>query len=589
MKSTTTGATGGRPTIMSTRGVVSSGHYLATEIGADILRRGGNAMDAAAATGFALAVLQPHQCGIAGEAPMLVYSSADGKVHAISGHGTAPAAATLERFKEYGLDVIPGDGFLPAIVPALVAAYIELLTRFGFMRLADVLRPAIKLARDGFPMYAGLHFNIAARTERFMKEWPSSAEVYLPSGVPPPMGTTWRQPDWAATFDRLIAAERKFKDREQGLRAACDEFYRGEIAEIIVKFCRENPVLDASGESHAGLLTMEDFARYRAVVEEPARTMYRGVTVCKCSTWTQGPVMLQALNLLENFDLAAMGHNAADYVHTVAECMKLAYADREFYYGDPQFADVPLEKLLSKEYAKKRAELVDPSRASLELRPGDRPAFSVTGIAGVNRMFEREAGCADGDTTKLDVIDRDGNAVSVTQSGGWLMSSPVIPGLGFPLGTRGQMFSLSAGHPNGLQPGKRPRTTLTPTLALRDDEPFMAFGSPGGDNQDQWALQFFLNVVEFGMSLQEAVEAPTFWTRHFPNSFYPRDAEPGALYVEGRVPEAVRNELVSRGHDVRVAPDWGGGNTLAASINPGTGVLCAAASPRYEPAYAVGL
>jgi len=589
MESTTTGATGGRPTVMSTRGVVSSGHYLATEIGVDLLRRGGNAMDAAAATGFALAVVQPHQCGIAGEAPMLVYSAADRMVRAISGHGVAPAAATLERFREYNLDVIPGDGFLPAIVPAAVAAYIELLAQFGTMRLADVLRPAVELAHDGFPVYAGLHFNIATRAERFKNEWPSSAAVFLPSGVPPPMGTIWRQPDWANTFEGLIAAEAKCKDREQGLRAACDAFYRGKVAEAMVDFSRENPVLDASGESHAGLLTVEDFARYRAAVEEPVRTTYRGVTVCKCSTWTQGPVMLQALNLLENFDLGAMGHDTADYIHTVAECMKLAYADREFYYGDPNFVDVPLNRLLSKEYAKKRIALVDAAKASLELRPGGQPAISATSVADVNRALEAAAGSDDGDTTKLDVMDRYGNAVSVTQSGGWLMSSPVIPGLGFPLGTRGQMFSLSATHPNRLQPGKRPRTSLTPTLALKGDERFMAFGSPGGDNQDQWALQFFLNVVDFGMSLQEAVEAPTFWTRHFPNSFYPRDAEPGSLFIEGRVPEAVRDELAGRGHDVRVGPDWSGGNTLAASADPDTGVLCAAASPRYEPAYAIGL
>lgn len=594
MVKTTTGPSGGRPMIMSTRGVVSSGHYLATEIGVDVLRRGGNAMDAAAATGFALTVLQPHHNGIAGEAPALVYSATERKVYAISGHGTAPAAATLHRFLEYGLDVIPGDGLLPSIVPSIVGCYIELLQRFGTMRLTDVLVPAIEIARTGFPMYDALHTSISEHAERFRDEWPSSLETFMPAGSPPPVGTVWQQPAWAATFGRVVAAEKRFKKRENGLRAAYDEFYRGKIAETIVEFCKNNPVLDASGEPHAGLLSMEDFDRYRVAVEEPVQTTYRGVTVCKCSTWSQGPVMLQSLNLLENFDLAAMGHDSTDYVHTVVECMKLAYADREFYYGDPDFADVPLDRLLSKAYAAERATLVEPDRASLELRPGGHPALRAESVADVNEAFEHAAGGENGDTTKLDVIDRDGNMVSVTQSGGWLMSSPVVPGLGFPLGTRGQMFSLMEGHPNCIGPGKRPRTTLTPTLAMKNGEPFLAFGSPGGDRQDQWALQFLLNVIEFDMSLQEAVEAPTFWSGHFPNSFCPRFAEPGALHVEGRVPEAIRSELASRGHVVYAEADWGdastlGASTLAASINPHTGVLCAAASPRYEAAYAGGL
>ena len=575
--------------IMATRGVVSSGHYLATEIGLDVLRRGGNAMDAAAATGFALAVLKPHMNGIAGEAPMLVYSAAERRAWAISGHGVAPQAATLERFAEYGLDIIPGDGFLPAIVPATVGGYIHLLERFGTMRLADVLAPAVELARKGFVMYDALHRSISNNADRFRKEWPSSAEVFLPGGSPPPVGTIWKQRDWAETFARLLAADGRFRNREDGLRAAYDEFYRGKTAESIVEFARKNPVRDASGEPHASLLTMQDFDKYRPATEEPVRTLYRGVTVCKCSSWTQGPVLLQGLNLLEGFDLAAMGHNSADYIHTVVECMKLAYADREFYYGDPAFVNVPFNRLLSKEYAAERRALVDPASASLELRPGGRPAIRPESIADANKAFARAAGGVNGDTTKLDIIDKDGNMVSVTQSGGWLMSSPIIPRLGFPLGTRGQMFSLAAGHPNRLEPGKRPRTTLTPTLAMKDGEPYMVFGSPGGDSQDQWALQFLLNVLEFGMSLQEAVEAPTFSTGHFPGSFYPRTARPGSLSVEGRVPESVLDELVARGHALNAASEWSGGNTLAASISPRTGVLCAGASPRLEPAYAAGL
>ena len=318
------------------------------------------------------------------------------------------------------------------------------------------------------------------------------------------------------------------------------------------------------------------------------RTDYRGITIHKCGPWTQGPVLLQALNLLEGCDLKGMRHNSADYIHTVVECMKLAYADREFYYGDPEFAEVPMDRLLSKDYAAERRRLVDPERASLELRPGGHSALRAESVADVEGALVAEAGAGSGDTTKLEVIDSAGNMVSATPSGGWLPSSPVIPGLGFPLGTRGQMFSLTKAHPNCLAPGKRPRTTLTPSLAMREGAPCMVFGSPGGDAQDQWALQFLLNVVEFGMSLQEAVEAPTFWTQHFPSSFYPRAAEPGSLYIEKRIGKRVRDRLAARGHLVKVMGNWAGGNTLVASVDATTGVRRAAASPRQEPAYAAG-
>lgn len=584
MKKATTGGSGGRPMVMGTRGVVASGHYLATGIGLDILKRGGNAMDAAAAVGFALAVLKPHQNGIGGEVPILVWAANEGKVWAISGHGVAPQAATIDYYRRLGLEVIPGDGFLPALVPPAPATWILLLERFGTMRLADVLAPAIQLAADGFPMYDSLHGSIAASADRFRKEWPSSAQKFLPDGEPPPIGTIWRQPDWAETFQKLLEAEAAEADRVRGLRAAHDRFYRGDIAATIVEFCRSTPIRDASGEAHTGLLTGEDFARFATRLEEPVTTSYRGVEVYKCSSWTQGPVLLQCLNLLEGFDLRSLGHNSADYIHTVVECMKLAFADREFYYGDPAFVEVPWDRLLSKEYAAERRALVDAARASLELRPGGWPPVRAESIREVNAAFAAAAG---GDTTKLEVIDSAGNMVSATPSGGWLMSSPVVPGLGFPLGTRGQMFSLVPGHPNSLAPGKRPRTTLTPSLALRAGRPYLAFGSPGGDSQDQWALQFLLNVVDFGMSLQEAVEAPTFTSEHWPSSFYPRRAAPGVLHVEGRVPEEVRAELAARGHLVQTAGNWSGGNTLAASFDPETGVFSAAASPRLDPAYAM--
>ena len=575
--------------ILATRGVVTSGHYLATEIGMEMLRRGGNAMDAAAAVGFALTLLKPHQNGIGGEAPMLVHSAGDNKVWAVSGHGVAPREATLERFREYGLKVIPGDGFLPAIVPPAVASWICLLDRFGTMRLAEVLSPSVELAEQGFGMYDALHLAIANQAERFGNAWPSSAEVFLPAGQPPLIGSIWSNPGWAATFRLLIEADRRQDERLAGLRAAHDVFYRGPVAERIVEFCRTTPVQDASGQPHTGLLTVEDFAAFQARVEEPVRADFGDVEVYKCGPWTQGPVLLQALKLLENFDLASKRRNSADYIHTVVECMKLAFADREFYYGDPEFTNVPLAKLLSSEYAAERSALVDPAAASLTLRPGGHPAISAEDIVTVEAAFASAGETGhEGDTTKLEVIDSDGNMVSATPSGGWLSSSPTIPGLGFPLGTRGQMFSLQPDHPNCLQPGKRPRTTLTPSMATRAGRPFLAFGSPGGDCQDQWALQFFLNAVVFGLSLQEAVEAPTFWTNHFPGSFYPRTAQRGSLYVETRIPKRVRDALAERGHRVVAAGAWSGGNTLAASIDPESGLLCAAASPRLNPAYAMG-
>jgi len=575
--------------ILGTRGVVSAGHYLAAEAGLSILRRGGNAMDAAAAAGFALTVLLPHQNGLAGEVPMLVYCAKEKRPWALSGHGTAPRAATREKFAELGLRIIPGDGLLPAIVPPAVASWILLLRRFGTRRLAEVLAPAIELAGGGFAMFDALHDRIAACADRFRGDWPSSAEVYLPGGAPVPIGRLWRQGDLARTLRRLSRADRRFRKCDDGLRAAHDAFYRGTIAEKIAQFCRSAAVPDGTGRRHTGLLSAADLADFEPRLERPLATSYRDFRVFKCGPWTQGPVLLETLNLLEGFDLAGAGHNSADYVHTVVECMKLAYADREFYYGDPEFVRVPLRRLLGKPYARQRLGLVDAARASMELRPGGRPAVKATAIGDVERAFAGGPGHHAGDTTSVQVIDRAGNVVSAVPSGSFLTSSPVVPALGFPLGTRGQMFCLTEGHPNCLAPGKRPRTTLTPTLAgRRRGEPNLAFASPGGDCQDQWTLQFFLNVVEFGMSLQEAVEAPTFWTGHFPNSFYPRRAEPGLLHVESRLPKRRRDALAARGHRIRVEPAWSGGNTMAARIDRKTGILSAAASPRYNPAYAMG-
>ena len=530
-------------------GMVSSGHYLGSEAGMRILNAGGNAMDAAAAAGFALQVVLPYQNGFAGEAPMLLYSAKDEKTYALSGHGTAPAEVSIEKFRELGIDIIPQDGFLPAVVPSALASWILLLRRFGTMRLGQVMGPAIELTEKGFPVFGALREHIGKHAERYKREWPGSAEAFLVKGEAPAMGTVWRNPDLGRVMRQLVKAEERYRKRDDGLRAAHDLFYRGAMARKLVKFCRTTASMDESGKSHRGFLSEEDFAAYEAELEEPLSIGYRDWRVYKCGTWTQGPVLLQTLALLEGYDLGKMGHNSADYIHTVIEAMKLAFADREFHYGDPKFADVPMKRLLSKEYAAERRKLIDRGRASMELRPGGWSAVQgVESVLDVGKVFlagggkedrrqktedrrnKEEGGKASlptahssGDTTAIQVVDRAGNIISCVPSGGWLQTSPVVPGFGFPLGTRAQTFYLIEGHPNALRPGARPRTTLTPTLAgFGRRAPHLAMASPGGDVQDQWNLLSFLNIAEFGMSLQEAVEAPTFWTTHFPSSFSPR-------------------------------------------------------------------
>lgn len=559
-----------RPMIMGRHGVAASSHYLATAVGLRILQNGGNAVDAGVAMGFALAVLRPQDNGIGGEVPMLIYSAERGRVFAISGQGTAPAAMTVERMQAEGVHMIPGDGLLPAVVPSQVATYITALAEFGTLPLAAALQPAIDLADEGFAMYPELHTAIAGLSGRFRREWPGSVAVYLPEGRAPEVGEVFRQPNWAQTFRRLIEAERSAESagRGAGLDAARDAFYRGEIADEMARFAAETEVMDASGTAHTGLLTREDLANYAAAIEEPVTVTYRGVEVYKCGPWSQGPVFLQQLRLLEGFDRKKMEHNSAAYIHTIAEASKLAFADRDAYYGDPNFDAIPLDRLLSKEYADKRRALIDAEAASTEHRPG------------LGDWTPAQAAPASTDTVHLDAVDAQGNLISATPSGGWIASSPVIPALGFPLGTRGQMFSLDPAHPNCLQPGKRPRTTLSPSLVLKEGRPFLAFGTPGGDNQDQWTLQFFLNVIEFGMDLQEAIDAPTFHCDHLEPSFYPRTLRTGRLCLERRIPGKVRTQLKDLGHAITVDDDWSHGLVTAVACDLERGVLSGAASPR---------
>lgn len=592
-----------RPVIMGTRGVVTSGHYLATAAGFRIMEQDGNAIDAAAAMCFCLNLLEPQSNGIGGEVPTLIYSAKERKAFAVSGMGWSPKAFTIEWCREHGIDLIPGDGYLPACVPAVVDTWATALARFGTMSFSQVLQPAIELAENGFPVYYRLHASLAANARKFTELYPTTVEIYCPDGRVPEVGEVFRHPDWANVLKLMCQAEAavQHKGRVAGIEAARDVFYEGEIAERIIDFITSNPVEDASGTAHTGLLTYEDMAEWHATVEDPVTLNYRGLDVHKCSSWTQGPVFLQQLAILEGFDLKALVHNSADYLHTLIESAKLAFADREAYYGDPLFDQVPFDALLSKEYAAERRNLIG-AEASQELRPGDVgrgvPAYATFDVLENNRRALNVAGrevrdlglghAHVGDTTHLDAVDREGNMVAATPSGGWIGSSPVIQGLGFPLGTRGQMFYLNPQRPNALAPHKRPRATLTPSLVTRDGEPFMVFGTPGGDGQDQWTLQFFLNCVDFGMNIQEALDAPTVHSVHFPSSFYPRDAYPGRMMAEGRIPREVITELERRGHEVVVTDGWVNGKVMGIRYDKARGVILGGVSPRGNIGYALG-
>ncbi|HEX6470616.1 MAG TPA: gamma-glutamyltransferase family protein [Streptosporangiaceae bacterium] len=598
--------------------MVASTHWLASATGMSVLERGGNAFDAAVAAGFVLQVVEPHLNGPGGEVPILLWDEAAQRVSVVCGQGVAPAAATIERFADLGLDLVPGTGLLAATVPGAVGGWLLMLERWGTWRLGDVLAPAIWYAERGFPVVAGISAGIGVVAETFATDWPTSAATWLPHGRVPTAGSRLTNPALAATYRRLVSeATAAATDRDGQIAAARDAWYRGFVAAAIADFCAGTAWPDSTGEPHRGLLTGDDLAGWSATVENPVTYDYRGYTVCKTGPWGQGPVFLQQLALLSGFDLDAAGVGSADFIHTVVECAKLAFADREAWYGDPDHADVPLATLLSDGYAKARRELVG-AEASMELRPGSPdgrtpvlpPASTAERGAGRADAQPRGAGeptlgldtaappapggrggPADGDTCHVDVVDARGNMVSATPSGGWLHSSPTIPELGFCLGTRAQMFWPRPGLPNSLRPGARPRTTLTPSLALRDGRPWLAFGTPGGDQQDQWTLNFFLSVVHGGLNLQEAIDAPMFHSTHFRSSFYPRVAQPGVMHIEDRAGEPVITELRRRGHEVRVRGPWTLGRISAVARDagfPGDGFLRAAANPRGAQGYAVG-
>jgi len=612
-----------RPELAGTFGMVASTHWLASAAGMAVLEHGGNAFDAAVATGLVLQVVEPHLNGPGGEVPVIAHHAGRGETFVLCGQGTAPAAATPEAFAALGLDLVPGSGLLAACVPGSFGAWMLMLREFGTFRLRDVLGYAIGYAAGGYPVLPAISWGIASVAELFRDYWPTSAEVYLPGGRVPAPGSRFANPVLAATYQRILdEAEAASQDRDEQIEAARRAYYDGFVAEAIAAYVASAEVMDVTGQPHRGLLTHADLAGWQPRLEEPLTFDFGGLTVCKTQPWGQGPVFLQQLALLAGFDLPAMGPGTADYVHTVTECGKLAFADREAWYGDPDFADVPVKALLSAGYADERRRLTGPE-ASAGLRPGAPdgrtprlPAFVAGAFTGVGddgsvspvmdveppaRLLDPSTGEPTmrsgptgpaasshraGDTCHLDVADRFGNMVSATPSGGWLQSSPVIPSLGFCLGTRAQMFTLTPGLPATLAPGKRPRTTLTPGLALRDGEPYLAFGTPGGDQQDQWSLLFFLNHLTFGMNLQQAIDFPSFHSAHMPSSFYPRQSQPRALDVESRVGAPVIEELRRRGHLVNVRPAWSLGRVSAVARRDG--ILYAAANPRGMQGYAAG-
>jgi gamma-glutamyltranspeptidase / glutathione hydrolase len=634
-----------RPELAGTFGMVASTHWLASAAGLAVLEHGGNAFDAAVAAGLVLQVVEPHLNGLGGEVPVIAHHAGRGETFVLCGQGTAPAAATREAFAGLGLDLVPGSGLLAACVPGAFGAWMLLLREYGTLRLRDVMGYAIGYAASGYPLLPAISWGIASVAELFRDHWPSSAEVYLPDGQLPAPGSLFANPALAATYQRILhEAETASDDRDEQIEAARRVYYEGFVAETIAAYVASTEVMDVTGQPHRGLLSYADLAGWQPRLEEPLTYDFGGLTVCKTKPWGQGPVFLQQLALLDGFDLAAMGPGTADYLHTVTECGKLAFADREAWYGDPDFTDVPVKALLSAEYADARRQLVGPE-ASAELRPGAPdgrtprlPGFATGPVTGngddgsvapsldveppAPRSLGLDPGTGEptmrtsgpdpqttrglrvepdpknpttpktassyraGDTCHLDVADRFGNMVSATPSGGWLQSSPVIPGLGFCLGTRAQMFTLTPGLPATLAPGKRPRTTLTPSLALRDREAYMAFGTPGGDQQDQWSLLFFLNHLKFGMNLQQAIDFPSFHSAHMPSSFYPRQAQPRVLDVESRIGAGVIEELRRRGHLVNVRPAWSLGRVSAVARR--NGVLYAAANPRGMQGYAVG-
>lgn len=588
-----------RPVVRGKRGAVAAGHPLSAEAGMRLLQQGGNAVDAGCAALLAASVIEISHFSFGGEVPIIIKPS-KGAPAVVNGQGIAPKLATPEFFIERAKrgereegpvytgapeyvsineggarpGAIPSSGILPATVPGVLDAVVTALDQFGTKSLAEVMQPAIELA-DGFPIDE-LRVSYIERTRKIFERWPSSAKVFLPNGRVPKVGEIFVQADLARTLRAIVAAERsaKTKGRHHALLAARDYFYKGAVAKRIADFSEKN----------GGLIRAADFAAFHAKVEAPTKTTYRGYEIYKTGFWAQGPSMLELLNILEGYDLRAAKHNSANYIHTLVEAMKLAFADRDKFYGDPDFVKIPADELLSKEYAAMRRNLIDANRASMQQRPGDpvnkapllKDSVQPT-LTGESKVPEAERA---NDTTCVNVIDKDGNVFSATPSGAWLPA--VVAGdTGVLMGQRMQSFLLEAGHPNVLAPGKRPRVTLTPTLVMKDGKPLLALSTPGGDNQDQSLVQVLLNIIEFDMNVQEAVEAPRFQTLHLVSSFDDHRFNPGDLKIEDRVGKDILATLLSRGHKVEAVAAWANASApTVIMLRPDSGVIEAGADPR---------
>jgi gamma-glutamyltranspeptidase/glutathione hydrolase len=575
-----------RPVVRGKRGVVTGGQPLSVEAGLRILQKGGNAVDAGVATILAASVIEFSHFSFGGEVPILIKLKG-GEVVVIEGMGQAPMKATREFFvnrpANAGGDratmtgakpgLIPSTGPLAATVPAVLDACITALDRFGSKSLAEVMQPAIELA-DGFPIDELRVQYIKTRAPIF-SQWPDARRVFLPNGNVPKVGDMFVQADLARTLREIVAAEKTQakKSRHDGLVAARDYFYQGPLAKRIGSYMEKN----------GGLLVAADLAKFHARVGSPVKADYHGYEVYKAGFWTQGPALVETLNLLDGFDLKAMGHNSADYIHTLTESLKLALADRDRYYGDPDFVKIPTVELLSKNYAALRRPLIEKTHASLAQQPGDPQNMKpiLANVAPqVGRASQVPAIERANDTTCVNVVDHDGNLFSATPSGAWLPA--VVAGdTGVLMGQRLQSALTDPNSPNVVAPGKRPRITLTPTLVLKDGQPFMVLSTPGGDNQDQALLQVLLNIIEFGMNPQEAVEAPRFDTQHYVSSFDDHEFLPGSLNVESRIAEQTIAELKARGHKVNVQTPWGTLSSPTVIVyDPATGISSGGADPR---------
>jgi gamma-glutamyltranspeptidase/glutathione hydrolase len=587
-----------RPEIEGTFGVVASTHWIATAVGMGILERGGNAFDAGVATAFTLQIVEPHLNGPGGDVPIMVYDTQRRRAEVICAQGPAPAGATMAYYKGLGLELVPGTGPLAACIPGCFDAYMLTLRDYGTMRLEEVLAAAIGYARAGHPMLERASATIATVKDQFLNYWPTSAALWLEQESVPAPGTIFHNSVLADTYERILRDSLGSGGREAQIERARRVWSEGFVADAIDRFCRTQKVMDVSGQANRGVLTGADMAGWSATVEAPIEYEYGRYRVQKPGPWCQGITALQQFALLKGFPLEGLDPTSPDFIHWQVEAAKLAFADRDTFYGDPDFVVVPVETLLSDVYNAKRRALIS-ERASLEQRPGDIPGYgkaletkisagvrTAVGAGGAGEPTVGRLGETKGDTVHFDIIDRFGNMMCATPSGGWLQSSPTIPELGFCLGTRAQMFTMDEQHPACLAPGKRPRSTLSPTMALRDGEPYLAWGSPGGDQQDQWIPQFFLRHAHAGYNLQEAIDAPAWHTEHFPSSFWPRAARPGVLVVENRVPSATISELRKRGHIVEVGSDWSEGRLVAASREKDR--MKAAANPRGMQGYAVG-